>query len=111
MEKKRLSTLVGVICLTILAASALPIMTGCGPAQPAGKIRVGITQIITHPALDANRQGFIDQLAEEGFVEGENIEYDSRNPEGDMTLAASIAQKFVLDKVDQIGRASCRERV
>jgi putative ABC transport system substrate-binding protein len=73
-------------------------MTGCGP----GTMKIGITQIVTHPALDANRQGFIDQMAEEGFVEGENVEYDYRTPEGDMTVAASIAQKFVTDKVDLI---------
>jgi putative ABC transport system substrate-binding protein len=64
--------------------------------------KIGITQIVTHPALDANRQGFIDQLAAEGFIEGENVEYDFRNPEGDMTVAASIAQSFVSEKVDLI---------
>ncbi|MCF8105167.1 MAG: ABC transporter substrate-binding protein [Desulfohalobiaceae bacterium] len=65
-------------------------------------IRIGITQIVTHPALDANRQGFIDQLEKEGYVEGENVKYDFRNPEGDMSLAASIAQKFVSENVDLI---------
>lgn len=101
MGMKRLPALVSIICLITLIAAALPVLAGCGQA-PSEKIRVGITQIITHPALDANRKGFIDQMAEEGFVEGKNIAYDFRNPEGDMTLAASIAQKFVLDKVDLI---------
>jgi len=82
-------------------AIALPIMAGCGPSQPE-VIKIGITQIVTHPALDANREGFIDQMAEEGFVEGENIQYDYRNPEGDMSVAASIAKKFVAEKVDLI---------
>jgi len=76
-------------------------VAGCGPSEPE-VYKIGITQIVTHPALDANRQGFIDQLAEEGFVEGVNVEYDFSNPEGDMTVAASIAQKFVMDKVDMI---------
>jgi len=82
----------------MVLAFALPMVAGCGP----GTMKIGITQIVTHPALDANRQGFIDQMAEEGFVEGENVEYDYRTPEGDMTVAASIAQKFVTDKVDLI---------
>jgi len=77
-------------------------MMGCGEAQEGKVYKIGITQIVTHPALDANRQGFIDQLASEGFIEGKNVEYDSRNAEGDMSVAASIAQKFVSEKVDLI---------
>lgn len=98
MRKKELRVLISIICLTMVLAAALPIMAGCGPSQT----KIGITQIVTHPALDANRQGFIDQMAEEGFIEGENIEYDYRTPEGDMSVAASIAQKFVAEKVDLI---------
>ncbi|UCG10402.1 MAG: ABC transporter substrate-binding protein [Dehalococcoidia bacterium] len=98
MRKNVLKVLISVTCLLMVLAVALPMMTGCGP----GTMKIGITQIVTHPALDANRQGFIDQMAEEGFVEGENVEYDYRTPEGDMTIAASIAQKFVTDKVDLI---------
>jgi len=98
MRKKGLKVLISVTCLIMVLAFALPMMTGCEP----GTMKIGITQIVTHPALDANRQGFIDQMAEEGFVEGENVEYDYRTPEGDMTVTASIAQKFVTDKVDLI---------
>jgi putative ABC transport system substrate-binding protein len=63
---------------------------------------IGITQIVTHPALDANRKGFMDQMEQEGFVQGENVKYDIRNAEGDMSLASSIAQKFVSRDVDLI---------
>ena len=66
------------------------------------KLKIGITKIITHPALDANEQGFKDKLADLGFVEGENVEYISKSPEGDMTLANTIAQQFVDDEVDLI---------
>ena len=63
---------------------------------------IGIAQLVTHPALDANREGFIDAMAEEGFVEGDNVVYDYRNAELDATLENTIAQKFVQDKVDLI---------
>ncbi|HCP60240.1 MAG TPA: hypothetical protein DIT43_01495 [Dehalococcoidia bacterium] len=102
MRARGTGALVSVICLILIMALALPAMSGCGPAQPEKVYKVGITQIVTHPALDLCRQGFIDQLAEEGFIEGENIEYDVSNPEGDMSLAASIAQKFVSQKADLI---------
>jgi len=64
--------------------------------------KIGISQIVTHPALDATREGIIEGLAEKGYVVDDNIEIDYQNSEGDMTLVASIAQKFVSDKVDLI---------
>lgn len=63
---------------------------------------IGIMQIIEHPALDAAKKGFIDGLAEEGFVEGDDLKFESQSAQGDMATAQSIAQKFVNDKVDMI---------
>lgn len=98
--KKNLVLLASIGLISVLAL-AVPLLGGCTAAK-SDVYKIGISQIVTHPALDANRQGFIDQLAAEGFVEGENISYDSRIAEGDMTIAASIAQKFVADKVDLV---------
>ena len=64
--------------------------------------RIGTTQIVSHPALDAVVEGFKEAMAEEGFVEGENVEYDVQNAQGEMATASSIAQKFVSDDVDLI---------
>jgi putative ABC transport system substrate-binding protein len=63
---------------------------------------IGITQIVSHPALDATAQGFIDALAEAGYVEGENVTYDKQNAQGEMANATTIAQKFAGDQVDLI---------
>lgn len=63
---------------------------------------IGIMQIIEHPALDAAKKGFMDGLAEEGFVEGKDLKFESQSAQGDMATAQSIAQKFVSDKVDMI---------
>ncbi|MBN2178679.1 MAG: ABC transporter substrate-binding protein [Deltaproteobacteria bacterium] len=89
-----------VIAILALMMVVLPFSTAFG--QEKATYKIGITQIITHPALDLCRKGFIDQLAKEGFTEGVNVTYDYRNVEGDMSLAASIAQKFVAEKVDLI---------
>jgi putative ABC transport system substrate-binding protein len=88
-----------------LALVVLPLSIALfqGEANGGPKIyKIGITQIITHPALDTCRKGFIEQMAKDGFTEGVNVKYDFRNAEGDMTLAASIAKKFVSEKVDLI---------
>ncbi len=87
------------VCICLVLALAIPFTSGCGPAT---KYKIGISQIVTHPALDATREGIIAGLAEKGYVEGDNLEIDYQNSEGDMTLVASIAQKFVSDKVDAI---------
>lgn len=65
-------------------------------------LRVGIVQIVEHPALDSARKGFIDLLAENGYVEGENIVYQVQNAQGDMATANTIAQKFKNEKLDLI---------
>ncbi len=97
MKRKGLIKILVSICLVL--ALATPFTIGCGP-KPAKKI--GLSQLLTHPALDATREGIIDGLAEEGYVEGDNLEIDYQNSELDMSLVATIAQQFVSDKVDVI---------
>lgn len=63
---------------------------------------VAITAIVEHPALDTIRQGVIEELAREGFVEGKNIKIDFQSAQGSTATAAQIARKFVGDKVDVI---------
>jgi putative ABC transport system substrate-binding protein len=77
--------------------------TSGAAAAPADKVyKIGITQIVSHPALDATVQGFIDALTQAGYVEGKNVTYDRQNAEGDMANATTIAQKFAGDKDDLI---------
>jgi len=64
--------------------------------------KIGLTQFATHPAADAGREGFIDALADAGFIEDVNVEYDYQNPEGDAATEQTIAQLFVDEKVDLI---------
>lgn len=74
----------------------------CGVGVQAAPIKVGITQIVEHPALDAARQGFIDRLTELGYTPGEDIVYDIQSAQGDMATAQTIAYKFAADQVDLI---------
>jgi len=99
MQRKGLKLPVS-ICLLLVLGLAIALVNGCGTTEKVPKI--GISQIVTHPALDATREGIIAGLAEKGYVEGDNIEYDYQNSEGDMSLVASIAQKFVSEEIDLI---------
>ena len=68
------------------------------PVKANEKFTIGITQFTEHPALDAVRQGFEDELKAQGV--DANIIY--KNSQGDTGVAGVIAQKFVADKVDLI---------
>jgi putative ABC transport system substrate-binding protein len=46
--------------------------------------------------------GFVDQMTDEGYVEGENAEYIIRNAEFDSSMYATIADYFVSEGVDLI---------
>ena len=71
-------------------------------AQPAGdgqKYKVGISQYVTHPALDAATQGFQDALNE--LLPGQ-VEFDFQNAAEDIPTCATIATSFVSQGVDLI---------
>jgi putative ABC transport system substrate-binding protein len=96
--KGLLKTILCLSMIVVLAIAMVPII-GCQTSQI---YKIGISQVVTHPALDATREGIIEGLADRGYIEGEDVEFDYQNSEGDSTLFASIAQKFVSDQVDLI---------
>lgn len=54
---------------------------------------IGITQIVSHPALDASVQGFKDALEDAGL----DVTYDEQNAQGESSNAATIAGAFAAD--------------
>ncbi len=79
------------------------ILVGLSPLLAAEKVlRIGITQIVDHPALNAVRDGFIDEMTELGYILDKDVVYDLQNAQGDMATANTIAQKFVSEGVDLI---------
>jgi len=63
---------------------------------------IGIIQYVEHVALDSAREGFIDALADNGYVDGENITIDVQNAQADQSNLSTISDRFVADKVDLI---------
>ena len=86
--------------ITIFVALLLGLFTGLATAQQTGRTyRVGYTQIVDHPALNATRQGFLDGLKAAGFIEGKNLIFEYQNAQGDVGNARNIADKFLAAKV------------
>lgn len=91
MAKKTLRTLIGA---SMLAAASL--------VQAQEARTVAITQIVEHPALDAVYQGVKDELAEQGYNEGENLTIMHESAQGNAAIASQIARKFVGESPDVI---------
>lgn len=68
----------------------------------AEKFEIGISQFVEHPSLDLARKGFIDQLAEKGYLEGKNLKIEFQNAQADFATAQSIAQRFKQNNLDLI---------
>lgn len=84
---------------TIVLLAALLVLALGAFAVQAAPLKIGVTQIVEHPALDAARQGFIDRLTELGYTDAV---YDIQSAQGDMGTAITIAQKFQADGVDLV---------
>lgn len=57
-------------------------------------IKVGVLQLLSHPALDAIYKGFEDELNKEGYKVGENIKIDLQNAQGDQSNLATMSKKL-----------------
>lgn len=98
-----------VLVLSLSLALTMGMFTGCGTKDDAktsfgkdGVINIGVSQLVTHDALDASYKGFVDGLSEAGYVDGDNIKIDYQNASGDQSNCTTIAQKLVTDNNDLI---------
>ena len=78
------------IILLIALATVLAAVLAQGSHEEEGKVRIGISKLIAHPALDAIEQGIKDYLAENGI----DADIETQVANGEISTAASIAQLF-----------------
>jgi putative ABC transport system substrate-binding protein len=89
------------LSLSVLALVMIFLFAGTF-SLAAQEYNIGISQFVEHPSLDLAREGFIDQLAEAGFVEGKNIKIDFQNAQADFSTAQTIAQRFNQNNLDLV---------
>ena len=110
--KKLIAFLVAAMMLLTFAACGGPAAPATDPTagQTEGaaaqtepkqeKFVIGICQLITHDALDAATQGFIDRVTEE--LGEENVTFKTELAAGDSATCATIVNGFVSEGVDLI---------
>lgn len=62
--------------------------------------RIGVLQLVSHPALDQIYEGIQEGLAKEGLKEGENLELLFQNGQGDQSKLNTMSQQLVQDKAE-----------
>lgn len=97
------------IAVLILSALLIAAGTGCAGSEqadsPSGEekvFNVGIVQYMDHVALDSARQGLVDALNDNGYIDGENITIDLQNAQGDQSNLSTISDRFVSNQVDLV---------
>ena len=81
-----------------LCAAVMAVALVIPGAATAKTFRIGVTQIVSHPALDADQKGFEKALKDAGV----DAKYDYQNAQGDMSNAQAIARKFKGDNLDLV---------
>jgi len=97
------------ITLILLLVAALFVLPGCQGTEdtPDDQVvtetySIGIIQYVEHVALDSARQGFIDALADNGYVDGENLDIDIQNAQADQSNLSTISDTFIGNNVDLV---------
>lgn len=83
------------IALLIIAASVTALSAG-GAQELDGRLKIGISKLITHPALDSIEQGIKDYLSDNGI----DAVYETQTANGEISTASSIAQLFQTEGKD-----------
>lgn len=83
--------------ITVLLTLALVLLAVFASAE---SFTVGIGQFAEHGSLDNCRTGFIEGLASEGIVEGQNLTVLYENAQADMGITQQIAAQFAAKPVD-----------
>lgn len=99
MKRTTLRWLGTLVAVPVLALAACGDANG-GDPEPADDggddaaaeqtYSIGVTQIVSHPSLDAALDGFQAALSDAGL----DVEYDEQNAQGDQATATSIAGTF-----------------
>lgn len=92
----RTRTILGGVALAAAATLALSACSGGGTSAPGASgeaYKIGISQLVQHPALDSAVTGFKQAFTDAGIT----VEWDEQNANGNQPTAVTIASSFSAD--------------
>ncbi len=88
----------------LVALAAL--LAACGPGEPPPGPVIGLMTVASTAPLDDARDGFLQALADSGFIPGETFTLLDRNAQGDIPALSLIANEFVQQRVTHVATIS-----
>lgn len=87
------------LIIATVAASSL-VLAGCSESGSGegDSYKIGISQLVQHPALDSATEGFKEAFEDAGI----DVEWDEQNANGEQSTALTIAQQFNTDGKDLV---------
>ncbi|PAB57122.1 ABC transporter substrate-binding protein [Anaeromicrobium sediminis] len=92
--------IIGILLIGLLILGGCGAKTEVETASESKVFKIGVTQIVEHPALDGAREGFVAAFEEAGLTD--KIDIEVQNAQGDIPTTQTIAQNFVSSKKDMI---------
>lgn len=97
MKKTLKSIILGTALVGLSALALSACSSGNASSSNDETIKVGILQYMDHDSLSAARKGFIEELADNGYKDGEKIKLDYQNAQGDQANLQTISEQLVGD--------------
>lgn len=101
-----LKTLVGpyykILIVIIVIVSAILLIDKSGKKHDVQKKRFALIQYNDSPLSDLSKQGILDELKTDGFVEGKDFELAVSNAQGDIATLNLMVDAVVNDKPDLV---------
>ena len=92
------------LCTVLALFMAAAMLIGCGSSEGSSDdvINIGVIQQMQHGSLDEAYQGFVDGLAEAGYVDGEKIKINYQNASGEVSNCQQISELFANSDTDLV---------
>lgn len=91
---------VSVLLALVLCAGSCMAFASCSDTGADGKYKIGIVQLVEHPALDAATEGFMQAILDE--LGEDAVNFDLQNAQNDANTCSTIVNQFVSNNVDLI---------
>ena len=88
--------LVTIILIAAITAASFTVLSANGTVEDDGRLQIGISKLMVHPALDSIEQGIKDYLEDSGI----EAVYETQTANGEISTASSIAQLFQTEGKD-----------